>query len=238
MAFSQNGYRAKDYSLIATYTVPGTSVRVSLRKGDVSVVLLYFLKQFNDTVQALRSSDTGGYNPRSIIGAGSRDISNHASGTAVDVRWRDHPLGARGTFNSNQVKAIRKILAYLEGVIRWGGDYSGRKDEMHFEVNASLSKIEDVADKIRNGGKKPAAVKPVSPPSAILKKGSHGPVVTLLQRRMNTIFPRYSKLKQDGDYGPKTEAVVKEFQRRTGLAPDGIVGPKTKAMLKRYGITL
>lgn len=236
MAFSQNGYRAKDYSLIASYTVPGTSVRVSLRKGDVSVVLLYLLKEFNRTVQPLRSSDTGGYNPRSVIGG--RDISNHASGTAVDVRWRDHPLGARGTFNSNQVKAIRKILSYLEGVVRWGGDYSGRKDEMHFEINASLSKVEDVADKIRNGGNKPAAVKPVSPPNALIRKGSHGPVVKHLQQRMNAIFPRYSRLKVDGDYGPKTEAVVKEFQRRTGLAPDGIVGPKTKAMLKRYGVVL
>lgn len=234
--FSQNGYRAKDYSLIAAYTVPGTSVRVALRKGDVSVVMLYLLKQFNDTVEPLRQSDTGGYNPRSIIGG--KVVSNHASGTAADVRWRDHPLGARGTFNSNQVKAIRKILAFLEGVVRWGGDYKGRKDEMHFEVNAPLAKVEEVADKIRNGGKKPAVAKPVSAPTAVLKLGSHGPVVKHMQQRLNAVFPAYSKLRTDGDFGPKTVAVVREFQRRTGLQPDGAVGPKTKAMLKRYGITL
>lgn len=33
--------------------------------------------------------------------------------------------------------------------------------------------------------------------------------------------------KADGDYGPRTEAAVKAFQRGRGLAPDGIVGPKT-----------
>jgi len=31
----------------------------------------------------------------------------------------------------------------------------------------------------------------------------------------------------DGDFGPLTEAKVREFQRDHGLVPDGIVGPKT-----------
>jgi hypothetical protein len=29
--------------------------------------------------------------------------------------------------------------------IRWGGDYEGRKDEMHFEINRSLSICEKLA---------------------------------------------------------------------------------------------
>jgi len=66
MFYSQNGYQAKDFTLIATYTVPGTNVRVSLRKGDVSVVLLYVMEEFNRYVEPLRQSDTGGYNPRAV----------------------------------------------------------------------------------------------------------------------------------------------------------------------------
>lgn len=41
------------------------------------------------------------------------------------------------------------------------------------------------------------------------------------------MFASYSKLVVDGDFGPATESVVREVQRRSGLAVDGIVGPET-----------
>src|SRR5262249_18265998 len=40
-----------------------------------------------------------------------------------------------GTFTSQQVTQINKIIAETGGAIRWGGSYVGRKDEMHFEIN-------------------------------------------------------------------------------------------------------
>jgi peptidoglycan hydrolase-like protein with peptidoglycan-binding domain len=36
----------------------------------------------------------------------------------------------------------------------------------------------------------------------------------------------------DGAFGPATEAVVREFQRRSGLLVDGIAGPRTLTALK------
>lgn len=146
MTVSQNGYRAGDGSLIATSTIPGTSVRISLRKGDITTVLLHFATWFDTHIQLLRQADTGGYNYRPI--AGSTSVSNHGSGTAMDLRWNDHPLGAAGTFTPPQATAIRKQLAFYEGVIRWGGDYSSRKDEMHFEINRGLSEVSRIATKI------------------------------------------------------------------------------------------
>src|SRR5690606_34980535 len=41
--------------------------------------------------------------------------------------------------------ALRRILDDLGGVVRWGGDYSGRKDEMHFEINANAARVAQVA---------------------------------------------------------------------------------------------
>ena len=72
----------------------------------------------------------------------------------------------------------------------------------------------------------------------VLRKGSNGKAVGDLQKGLNKAFPAYSKLVVDNAFGPATEKVVKEFQRRTGLKVDGIVGPATQAKLKTYGINL
>ena len=52
-----------------------------------------------------------------------------------------------------------------------------------------------------------------------------------LQKRLNRDYPLFSNLEVDGEFGPQTEAVVKEFQRRAGLIVDGIAGPATLTML-------
>lgn len=52
-----------------------------------------------------------------------------------------------------------------------------------------------------------------------LKLGSKGDAVKRVQAKVGAT--------QDGDFGPKTEALVKEWQKRNKLTVDGIVGPKT-----------
>ncbi len=147
MATSQNGWPANDANVIAAYTVPGSKVKVALRRGDVSVILLHLAAWFNANVEQLRQSDTGGYNPRPI--RGSETTSNHASGTAIDMRWNDHPLSAVNTFTDAQEQVIRAQLKRYEGVVRWGGDYRGRKDEMHWEINKGTAETRRIADKLR-----------------------------------------------------------------------------------------
>lgn len=74
----------------------------------------------------------------------------------------------------------------------------------------------------------PAPSAPATSGAGVLKRGMKGPEVSRLQAFMNRCFPAYSKLGVDGDFGPATEAAIKEFQRRSKLAVDGIVGPATK----------
>ena len=78
--------------------------------------------------------------------------------------------------------------------------------------------------------------KPAPAQAASLSKGSKGDRVRTLQRGLNKVFPAYSKLAVDGDFGSATDRVVREFQRRSGLVVDGVVGPATLAALAKHGI--
>ena len=78
--------------------------------------------------------------------------------------------------------------------------------------------------------------KPAAKP--VLRRGVTGDHVRMLQRGLNETFPTYSKLATDSSFGPATERVVREFQRRAGLAVNGIVGPATQAALAKRGIQL
>jgi hypothetical protein len=82
--------------------------------------------------------------------------------------------------------------------------------------------------------------------------GNRGPKIRALQAGLNDVFPAYSALIEDGDYGPNTAAVIEEFAKRAaedagtpqgdrdGLAAaDGNnVGPRLARALLRYGIRL
>jgi len=58
-----------------------------------------------------------------------------------------------------------------------------------------------------------------------------------LQQALNRRFPSYSKLTIDGDLGPATKAVLKEFQRRVGIPQTGMPDAATKAELAKHKIT-
>lgn len=63
----------------------------------------------------------------------------------------------------------------------------------------------------------------------LLKKGSKGVFVVQLQQKLRERGWKYDgkKLVVDGDFGSKTEAVIKWYQAEKGLTVDGIVGPIT-----------
>jgi len=77
----------------------------------------------------------------------------------------------------------------------------------------------------------PPATFPPAPPAVkpLLRRGSRGPAVMELQRKLNGVSG--AGLVVDGDFGPRTEQAVRNFQAFFKLGTDGIVGPKTWGML-------
>lgn len=168
MPISQNGWLAA-----TTYTghgIPLSSLRWvtgTVRSGDVHTVLDYLGERFHAEVEPIVKAHSWGFAPRQIRGK-SVTLSNHASGTAVDFNAPNHGLGLSGTFTPAKVRAIERILADLEGVVRWGGHYTARKDEMHFEINCGPDKLARIAAKIRKGqaGTRPAPAPTPTTPDA------------------------------------------------------------------------
>lgn len=89
-----------------------------------------------------RARDTGAYNCRKITGG--KGYSLHAYGTALDINWTTNPYGPvlKTDMTAAMVRAIKAIRTRNgKQVWRWGGDYRGNKDAMHFEIACHPSDI-------------------------------------------------------------------------------------------------
>lgn len=110
------------------------------------------------------------------------------------------------------------------------GDYGPATEAVvkEFQQRAMLT-VDGIAGPATLGALHILAVAAPTPAPAFptLREGSTGQSVKMLQSALNTQYPAYSHLTVDGDFGPATLAVVKEFQQRAGLTADGIVGPLT-----------
>ncbi len=142
MAISQNGYPANDPSVLTVIRpVPDRAFRV--RAGVCAQALAYVIAQFDARVEpiAVGTLDDWSYAERPI--RGGTELSNHASGTAVDLNAEQHPLGTApaSNFTEKQINTIYTILNEVDNVVRWGGSYTGRQDPMHFEINAPESRV-------------------------------------------------------------------------------------------------
>ncbi len=148
--YSQNGWEANNESLTAVYYPVGPQCPLRIRSGDAATVLCYVVVQFDARVEKVVGPylDDWGYAERPI--RGGTELSNHASGTAVDLNSDKHQLGtpASASFTPAQINTIHQILNECSGVVRWGGDYTGRTDPMHFEINAPEDQVAAAAAKL------------------------------------------------------------------------------------------
>lgn len=149
---SQNGWPVNPP--LVTRDVPGTNVRLRVAEGPAGEVLIHVASQVSARVEDISmDSDAGerddwGHAHRNV--RGGEAVSNHASGTAIDLNATRHPLSVRDTFTPTQTQEIRNILAEVDNVVRWGGDYRNRADEMHFEIIGSQEEVARVAERLRN----------------------------------------------------------------------------------------
>jgi len=230
-ATSQNGWSAGSSAVVPldTLSVGAATFPAGVRRGDVHVVLGYLARRFDREVEALVRGWCWGHSYRVI--SGSTSLSNRSSGTAIDLNAPRHPLGKSGTFTATQRSHIHSILNSCNGVVRWGGDYSGRKDEMHFEINVRPgdARLAALAKRIGDGGDGGGGA-PAPAPIAwtTVKRGANGFRVTAIQHLLRQ--HGYS-LTVDGAFGPTTQSRVISFQHAKGLAADGVVGPKTWSAL-------
>jgi hypothetical protein len=149
METSYNGWPAsKDTAEIGikSYPIRGTDIKIKAAAG-CGPLLAEFAAQFHLLIEPIDTGglDDWGYCYRMVRGTTDK-LSNHSSGTALDLNASKHPLGKAGTFPLEKVPMIQ-ALAKKYG-LTWGGDYRGRKDEMHFEIHLNAEQASKLITKL------------------------------------------------------------------------------------------
>lgn len=154
-------------------------------------------------------------------------IEAENTGLANDTPWPDVQLDA-------YQRGVAAILAHIgKGAEFCAGhkEYAlpkGRKTDPDFDMGAFRAAV---AAFINGTAPPPPMIPAVAPPSIpgvpagmpTLRRHASGDLVKQVQAKLG--------VPADGDFGGKTEAAVRAFQREHGLTPDGIVGPTTWAAL-------
>lgn len=133
------------------------------------------------------------------------------------------------SFTARQISRIREMMTKFRGnenrIFRWGGDFNGRKDPMHFEVIASTADVRDfVADwkagKIDLSFDAPIAQEEAKPPL------DHKPLISL--KAVQAGIKNGTELVEGLD-GSQYQTTLNWY---TGfeLVPDGVLGRNTRVV--------
>jgi hypothetical protein len=132
---SDNGWPAsQDPAIIGIKSYPVKGTNIKLRCAEkVAPLLTGFAAEFHEKIEPIDEGtlDDWGYCFRMVRGETER-LSNHSSGTAIDLNASKHPLGAENTFTPEKTKLVLELAAKYG--LKSGITYKRRKDPMHFEV--------------------------------------------------------------------------------------------------------
>lgn len=149
MLTSSNGWPAsEDQSAIGikSYPVPGTNLKLRCAE-KVAPLLIHFAADFHELIEPIDEGtlDDWGYCFRKVRGSDTI-VSNHSSGTAIDLNSVHHPLAKVNTFRESKLPMLNALVRKYG--LRWGGNYTGRKDEMHFEIDLNAVRVAALIKKL------------------------------------------------------------------------------------------
>jgi hypothetical protein len=145
---SQNGWTAsadpKEIG-IGSFPVPGTKIKLRCAAA-VAPLLVTFAAEFHQHIEPIDEGtlDDWGYAFRNVRGSTDK-LSNHSSGTAIDLNATKHPLGHAGTFTPMQSVLIEALCKKYG--LTWGEKWK-RPDGMHFEISLNPAKCAELIEKL------------------------------------------------------------------------------------------
>lgn len=151
MPTTDNGWPASPDLPLRRLAVNGVAfVPGIVDNDDVAVVLGYVADQFDQRVEPLVAGWCWGFAYRENRNNPDA-LSRHSGGIAIDVNAPAHPNGVptRATFTAPQIAEVHAILAEVDHIVRWGGDYTGTPDAMHFEIDGSPTEVAQVATRLK-----------------------------------------------------------------------------------------
>ena len=153
-----------------------------------------------------------------LVRGSTSSISNHAWGTAIDLKI-DGRLDIRGDGR------VQRGLLEIAPIFRrhkfyWGAAFP-TEDSMHFEASDQLVREWSTAGEL---GPRSTA------PSRGLAYGDRGGEVLALQEALNRVLP--TRIAEDGVFGKDTRGAVIAFQTKNGLKVTGHAGQRMLSLLK------
>jgi peptidoglycan hydrolase-like protein with peptidoglycan-binding domain len=141
-------------------------------------------------------------------------------GTTYAIHGNNNPNSIGGYVSSGCVRMLDHEVEWL---------FDNVPTNTTVIITSSGKSFDSIA---ASNGYKTSTVSPSVPTinnGSILKKGSRGPSVEELQRKLTSLG--FSTKGIDGAFGNNTDQAVRQFQKSRRLIADGIVGPATRKAL-------
>jgi len=173
-------------------------------------------------IAAGRCNHAGKGNWRGLTQGNTNFIGIEAEHTGkADDPWPAVQVGAYHWGVAAILKHVGRSPDFCCGHFEYA-EPTGRKSDPTLDMDAFRRAVAGVLTGATPAPRPIPAVEPAGRKRPTLRRGDKGPLVEELQKKLG-----FDAERADGDFGPKTEAAVREFQRVGSLIPDGIVGPRT-----------